>query len=138
MRAKMTTIKVAGRGIFSLMIAGSLTVGVLSLAEAREYGDIYMDSTRDSMAKADVGAVIFPHWFHRIRYKCKVCHEKIFVMRKGANNITMADIMEGKACGTCHNGQIAWEPLECKKCHSAELTPAAGNTADAGKQSGDR
>ena len=106
-----------------------------SLAMAREYGDVYMDSTRESMAKADVGAVVFPHWFHRIRYKCKVCHEKIFIMRKGANRITMADIMDGKACGTCHNGQIAWEPLECKKCHSAELKPAAGKSADAGKQS---
>ncbi len=101
------------------------------VVEAREYGDIYMDSTRDSMAKADVGAVVFPHWFHRIRYKCKVCHEQIFVMRKGANNISMQDIMEGKACGTCHNGQIAWEALECDRCHSAELTPAAGKPAEA-------
>ena len=105
-----------------------------STAEAREYGDIYMDSTRHSMEKADVGAVVFPHWFHRIRYKCKVCHEKIFIMRKGANKISMREIMDGKFCGTCHNGMIAWEPLECKKCHSAELKPAANNTANAGKQ----
>ncbi len=107
---------------------------VSSAAEAREYGDIYMDSTLESMAKADVGAVVFPHWFHRIRYKCKVCHEQIFVMQKGANNITMNDIMEGKACGTCHNGQIAWEALECKRCHSAELTPAAKGSTEAVKQ----
>ncbi len=104
------------------------------VTEAKEYGDIYMDSTKDSMAKADVGAVIFPHWFHRIRYKCKVCHEDIFVMRKGANNISMGDIMDGKSCGTCHNGMIAWEALECKKCHSGELTPAVKNSADANKQ----
>ncbi len=130
----MTTAEIARRGLLSIILVGVLSVGVIFSADAREYGDIYMDSTRDSMAKADVGAVVFPHWFHRIRYKCKVCHEKIFVMRRGANNISMADIMDGKACGTCHNGQIAWEPLECKKCHSAELTPAANNTADAGKQ----
>lgn len=104
-----------------------------SLAEAKEYGDIYMDATRQSMAKADVGAVVFPHWFHRIRYKCKVCHEKIFVMQKGANKISMREIMDGKFCGTCHNGMIAWEPLECKKCHSAELTTAADDVAQAGK-----
>ncbi len=104
------------------------------VAEAKEYADIYMDSTRDSMAKADVGAVVFPHWFHRIRYKCKVCHEKIFVMKKGGNNISMREIMDGKFCGTCHNGMIAWEPLECKKCHSAELTPAVKNSAEASKQ----
>ena len=112
-----------------------ILVFVTSLeAEAREYADIYMDATRQSMEKADVGAVVFPHWFHRIRYKCKVCHEKIFVMRKGANKISMREIMDGKFCGTCHNGMIAWEPLECKKCHSAELTPTAENMTDAGKQ----
>ena len=100
-------------------------------ADAREYGDIYMDSTRESMAKAEVGAVVFPHWFHRIRYKCKVCHEKIFVMRKGGNDISMREIMEGKACGTCHNGQIAWEALECDRCHSAELSPVEEKPAEA-------
>lgn len=91
---------------------------------AREYGDIYMDSKRDSMQKAKVKAVVFPHWFHRIRFKCKVCHEDIFVMRKGANDVSMRKIMDGKACGTCHNGLIAWEPLQCDKCHSAEFEPA--------------
>lgn len=95
------------------------------IAEASEYGDIYLDATRESMKKADVGAVIFPHWFHRIRYKCKVCHETIFVMRKGANKISMREIMDGRYCGVCHNGQIAWEALECKRCHNAEFTPAA-------------
>lgn len=100
--------------------------GVASTALAREYGDVYMDSKRDSMKKAEVKAVIFPHWFHRIRYKCKVCHEDIFVMKKGANNISMKRIMDGEACGVCHNGLIAWEPLYCDKCHSAEFRPVAG------------
>ena len=90
---------------------------------AREYGDIYMDSTRDSMQKAKVKAVVFPHWLHRIRFKCKVCHEDIFVMQKGANDVSMKQIMDGKACGTCHNGLIAWEPLYCDKCHTAEFEP---------------
>ncbi len=130
----MIMLRATYKRLFSIVLMGFFLGGAISPLEAREYGDIYMDSTRESMAKADVGAVVFPHWFHRIRYKCKVCHEKIFVMRKGANNITMADIMEGKACGVCHNGQIAWEPLECKKCHSAELTPEAGKTADATNQ----
>ncbi len=117
-----------------LLMAVVLSFSINPSADAREYGDIYMDSTRESMEKADVGAVVFPHWFHRIRYKCKVCHEKIFIMRKGANKISMREIMDGKACGTCHNGQIAWEPLECKKCHSAKLTPATKSSAKAGKQ----
>jgi len=99
--------------------------GASPAASAREYGDIYMDSKRESMQKAEVKAVVFPHWFHRIRYKCKVCHEEIFVMQKGANNISMRRIMDGEVCGTCHNGLIAWEPLYCEKCHSAEFEPVA-------------
>ncbi len=111
----------------SLLFMLLIVIFSFSFAEAKEYGDIYMDTNRVSMEKAEVGAVIFPHWFHRIRYKCKVCHESIFIMRKGGNKFNMGDIMDGKACGTCHNGQIAWEPLECAKCHSAEFKPAAAN-----------
>ena len=83
-----------------------------------EYGDIVLDKTKSSMEKAGVKPVIFPHWFHRIRFKCKVCHESIFVMRKGANDINMGVIMEGQFCGTCHDGLVAWEPLYCDRCHS--------------------
>lgn len=99
--------------------------GLVSTSMAREYGDIYMDSRRNSMKKAEVKAVLFPHWFHRIRYKCKVCHEDIFIMKKGANDLSMRKIMDGKACGTCHNGLIAWEPLYCDRCHSVEFEPVA-------------
>ena len=113
----------------TLLVSGFFLF-VTHIAEAKEYADIYMDSTLESMKKADVGPVVFPHWFHRIRYKCKVCHEKIFIMQKGANNISMGDIMDGKSCGTCHNGQIAWEALECQKCHSEELVPTAEKADD--------
>ena len=110
--------------VASLVTTAILLMCIASPASsAREYGDIYMDSKRESMQKAKVKAVVFPHWFHRIRFKCKVCHEQIFVMQKGANDVSMKQIMDGKACGTCHNGLIAWEPLLCDKCHSAEFEP---------------
>ena len=83
-----------------------------------EYGDIVLDSKMESMKKAGVKPVLFPHWFHRIRFKCKVCHEDIFILKKGANDINMRDIMSGKFCGKCHNGMVAWEPLYCDRCHS--------------------
>ncbi len=85
-----------------------------------EYGDIVLDNKIVSMRKADVKPVVFPHWFHRIRFKCKVCHEDIFILRAGANDINMAKIMDGEFCGKCHNGLIAWEPLYCDRCHSYE------------------
>ncbi|VAX10643.1 hypothetical protein MNBD_GAMMA26-2390 [hydrothermal vent metagenome] len=106
---------------FSIWLILMLIVGGASSVSAREYADIYMDSTRESMEKADVKAVLFPHWFHRIRFKCKVCHENIFIMKRGHNNVSMRRIMEGEACGVCHNGQIAWEALYCERCHSAEF-----------------
>lgn len=113
--------------MLSTLLVAVLVASATSVVVAREYGDIYMDSTRDSMRKSDVGAVVFPHWFHRIRYKCKVCHENIFIMKKGANHISMRRIMEGEACGTCHNGQIAWEALYCDRCHSASLDEGEAN-----------
>ncbi len=83
-----------------------------------EYADIVLNSKSESMKKAGVKPVVFPHWFHRIRFKCKVCHEDIFIIKKGANDINMTKIMNGDFCGRCHNGMTAWEPLYCERCHS--------------------
>ena len=83
-----------------------------------EYGDIVMGKKLESLKKAGVKPVMFPHWFHRIRFKCKVCHEDIFILQRGANDISMKKIMDGEACGKCHNGVIAWDALSCDRCHS--------------------
>jgi c(7)-type cytochrome triheme protein len=88
------------------------------LPAAAEYGDVVLDrnSTKDGMR-----AVVFPHWFHRIRFRCKVCHSELgFKMRAGANLVQMNDIINGKFCGMCHNGQVAWAPDRCDLCHSAK------------------
>ncbi|HET8745414.1 MAG TPA: c(7)-type cytochrome triheme domain-containing protein [Ramlibacter sp.] len=95
-----------------------LALGLLAAVPAQaEYGDVVLDrsSTRQGMR-----AVVFPHWFHRIRFRCKVCHSELgFKMRAGANYVQMNDIVNGKFCGMCHNGQIAWSPDRCDLCHSA-------------------
>jgi len=81
-----------------------------------EYGDVILNKRSD---KEGVRPVIFPHWFHRIRYRCKVCHQELgFKMRAGANDVLMSDIIDGKFCGMCHNGQVAWGPERCDLCHS--------------------
>ncbi|RMH18034.1 MAG: hypothetical protein D6701_06810 [Gemmatimonadetes bacterium] len=63
----------------------------------------------------------FPHWVHRIRFRCKVCHMDIFEPRNGANAVTMRDISEGRYCGRCHNGKVAFAAGfgECQRCHVA-------------------
>lgn len=86
-----------------------------------EYGDIIINKTAEAMRDAEVDDVVFPHWFHRIRFRCSVCHESIFILEAGANDIAMSTMTEKEAnCGVCHNGLIAWAPLECERCHSLE------------------
>ncbi|MBI5047473.1 MAG: hypothetical protein HZB54_00790 [Deltaproteobacteria bacterium] len=103
-----------------LFYVSLLFIAVVVAAEIgyAEYGDIVLGKKTESMQKANVKPVLFPHWFHRIRFKCKVCHEDIFILQRGANDINMNSIMNGKFCGKCHNGMVAWEPLYCDRCHS--------------------
>ena len=103
--------------VLAALFASSLLFTEMSRAE---YGDIVLNSKSESMKKANVKPVLFPHWFHRIRFKCKVCHEDIFILKAGANDINMSKIMRGQFCGKCHNGMTAWEPLYCDRCHSYE------------------
>jgi c(7)-type cytochrome triheme protein len=99
-----------------------LLVALLGLAvampAAAEYGDVLLNRNSD---KAGMRPVVFPHWFHRIRFRCKVCHSELgFKMRAGANVVQMSDIVDGKFCGMCHNGQVAWSADRCDLCHSGK------------------
>ena len=83
-----------------------------------EYGDIILN---DKAEKQGMRPVIFPHWFHRIRFRCKVCHVDLgFEMRAGANDVTMGEVASGKFCGACHNGEVAWSIENCALCHSGK------------------
>jgi c(7)-type cytochrome triheme protein len=94
-----------------------------------EYGDVVINNFADA---AGMRPVVFPHWFHRIRFRCKVCHADLgFKLKAGANEITMAKIIEGQYCGACHNGEIAWSIENCDVCHSGlpgTPTQVHGNT----------
>lgn len=97
-----------------------------------EWGDLILEKTYDSMKTSQVKKVLFPHWFHRIRYKCKACHDSLFKMERGGNNITMSSIINGKGCGKCHDGTVAFAPLDCDRCHSYDertVIASAYNTA---------
>lgn len=103
---------------FRPILATVLIALMLLMTEAgvAEYGDIVFNKNADA---AGVRPVIFSHWFHRIRFRCKVCHSELgFVMRAGANDVSMQEIIDGKFCGMCHNGEIAWAPDNCDLCHS--------------------
>jgi hypothetical protein len=50
-----------------------------------------------------------------------VCHNELgFEMRVGANYVTMEEIIDGKFCGACHNGDIAWSVENCDLCHTGK------------------
>ena len=73
-----------------------------------EYADVVLNRNSE---KEGVRPVI---------YQCRVCHSEMgFEMRAGANNVTMEGIIDGKFCGACHNGEIAWSVDNCDLCHSA-------------------
>ncbi len=104
-------------------LAAAIFIGILliainmlpSSAEA-EYGDVVLNEYSED---AGMRPVVFPHWFHRIRFRCKVCHGDLgFAFKAGGNNIDMLKIIDGQYCGACHNGDVAWSIENCELCHS--------------------
>jgi c(7)-type cytochrome triheme protein len=62
----------------------------------------------------------FSHKFHLGVYGCPDCHTKIFPFKAGAKHNTMAQMEQGKSCGTCHNGKDAFSVAgSCDTCHKA-------------------
>jgi c(7)-type cytochrome triheme protein len=77
--------------------------------------------------KGSMPDVVYPHKQHTEWLDCSNCHPAIFKPQKGANQISMASILLGQACGTCH-GKVAFPVSECRLCHSK---PKAGAVAQA-------
>lgn len=77
------------------------------------------------------GKVVFVGKTHADKgLKCGNCHSKpmLFIMKKGANKITMTDINAGKFCGACHDGKKAFKASDaanCGKCHMADSATGA-------------
>ncbi|HJV92249.1 MAG TPA: c(7)-type cytochrome triheme domain-containing protein [Azonexus sp.] len=103
--------------VATLVFVALMLVGGM-LESRAEYADVVINRQAE---KNGMRPVVFPHWFHRIRFRCKVCHAELgFKMRAGTNTITMTDIIEGRFCGACHNNDIAWSPENCDLCHSGK------------------
>ena len=100
-------------------VLGCALLGGFVATDARaEYGDVVINNYSD---KAGMRPVVFPHWFHRIRFRCKVCHADLgFKFKAGGNEINMVKVIDGQFCGACHNGEVAWSIENCNMCHSAK------------------
>lgn len=99
--------------VFLLMLLAPRSAG-------SEYGDVRF--SRPSRPGVAVPPAVFPHWFHRIRFRCTVCHPALFHMKEGAEEPRMVELLEGKYCGACHDGKTAWRMgfNTCARCHFEE------------------
>ncbi len=105
-------------GLKSLLLGVLVTIGLMGFSQPSqaEYADVVINNYADA---AGMRPAVFPHWFHRIRFRCKVCHADLgFKFKAGGNKITMAKIIDGQFCGACHNGEVAWSVENCAMCHS--------------------
>ena len=109
------TMKLLNRWLVLVSFTGVAALLVSAPAQA-EYADVVINNYADA---AGMRPVVFPHWYHRIRFRCKVCHADLgFQFKAGGNKITMAKIIDGQFCGACHNGEISWSVENCGMCHS--------------------
>ncbi len=105
-------------GLSGLLVMLLTVWGLASPPARAEYGDLVLNEHAE---KEGMPPVIFPHWFHRIRFRCKVCHADLgFQFKAGGSGINMLKIIDGKYCGACHNGEIAWSVENCNICHSGK------------------
>ena len=78
---------------------------------------LLMDLNIVREVKGSMPNVVYPHKQHTEWLDCSNCHPTIFIPQKGANNISMASILLGEACGVCH-GKVAFPVSDCRRCHS--------------------
>jgi len=78
---------------------------------------LVMDLNIVREVKGSMPNVVYPHKAHLQWLDCSNCHPQIFIPKKGANQISMAEIILGGKCGVCH-GKVAFPISECRRCHS--------------------
>lgn len=101
----------------------------ISLAIASLYGIGQAEETQKSggtiVYTKPLKAVTFSHDEHvnKKGLSCDFCHPRLFKMAalsaQNEADFTMAGLAEGKYCGACHNGTMAFASnSRCASCHS--------------------
>ena len=91
------------------------------LPSPHEYGSILINRLSE---KQGVKPVFFPHWSHRLRYSCRVCHFELdFAFDINKTEITEEENRNGVYCGTCHDGKVAFAHTKenCDRCHTGSV-----------------
>ena len=107
------------RAGYFLVLGLGLAILVSTVLADPVVGDIQFE--RKTKGADDVKPALFPHWVHRVKFKCYVCHNDSlgFKMKAGTTPVDMDAIEEGKYCGACHKGKSAFAvSIEtCTRCH---------------------
>jgi len=101
----------------------SLLLGAAVPARGAEApGDIRFERQDGAADSSAFPPSIFPHWVHRINYRCDACHDSLYEMKIGNTEVTMELISAGESCGSCHNGKQAFASgvASCGRCHTQE------------------
>jgi len=107
-------------GCLLALIVGVYTTPQVSAAPGDVQYERETGESADSAAEAAAfPPALFPHWIHRINYRCDACHDDLFEMKRGGTTVTMDLMDDGEVCGACHNGQIAFASTfqTCHRCH---------------------
>ena len=128
-------VRVGGGGlaIFCILVSVDGDGPVLSSADEKHGGDIVFEVKKN---KQKLGHSMFSHQAHLdAGQTCKDCHNnKVFKEERKlhANKFTMKDVIQGKACGACHNGRTkvkgktVFAPRKnCTRCHSVKFRKRA-------------
>lgn len=109
------------RGGVALALGALLGAALPLSSGGQVLGDIVLDRIA---SRSNEAPVVFPHWKHRVRFKCYACHPDPFEMRAGANEITMDKLRAGQYCARCHDGSVAFPVAfeTCRTCHSLQTT----------------
>ena len=66
---------------------------------------------------AGISSAVFPHKAHLEWMGCDMCHPDVFTIKtNGTDNLTMAEVLNGRFCGKCHLG-VAFPLNNCNRCH---------------------
>jgi len=103
-------------------------LGGMAAGQEEKYDEDKFGPEQLIVWQAPVPNVTFSHKAHTMRagLDCDSCHDSLFQQEAGAvekeGDFTMAAFAQGKYCGSCHNGNEAFDAnskQECLNCHIA-------------------
>ena len=79
----------------SLVVGVLVYIGALAMPQPAhaEYADVVINNYADA---AGMRPAVFPHWFHRIRFRCKVCHADLGFKFKAAPAASTGSVSSGR------------------------------------------